>query len=175
MGRTGVGTLVVCLVVACAAPETPPGADARAEPRRDVAAGPPELMEPPPPLEPTPWTDAFEEPAVLLAEVVTIEGPIGLLEHSAITQGADTDYAVQTIPEGLLQEALVKGDDPVGAGIRAQLDGLQVMALKQIRILQRPGDVDITVVAKGDAYWKQAATGAEQRGDRLSFVGRVER
>lgn len=174
MARIGVGALVVGLVVACAGPGTDPVADSPSAPLADVAGGPPDFMQPPPPPEPTPWTDAFDEPAVLVARVVTIEGPIGLLEHSAITQGAETEYAVQTIPEGLLQEALVKADDPVAPGIRAQLDGLQIMALKRIRILQRPGDVDITVVAQGEAYWKQA-TGAEQRGDRLSFVGQVER
>ncbi len=118
------------------------------------------------------WTQAFREPAVLLAAEVEIEGPPGLIAHVAMTvDPAIHDYAVRTVPEGLLQEVSVKS--PVDGGlVRCQLDHLQIAAERRVRVLERPHTVPVTVTASGNAYWTNTA-GQERRGETLHLTGQA--
>ena len=126
-------------------------------------------------LHPTlPWTDAFENAAVLLAAEVRIEGPVGLLRHVAtVSDPGEFDRVEKTVSEGFLQEVVVK-PDAAGAEIRAQLDKLSIVATHRLSVLERPGPVDVLVVARGDAYWAQGA-GNERRGDILRLDGKIAR
>ena len=124
-------------------------------------------------FRPKPWTDAFMEKAVLVADEVLIEGPEGLLDHSATR--AEPEFHARTertLADGYLQEIRVKAAN--APEIRCQLDGLQIAAGKRLRILQRPGPVAVTVRATGAAFWKEVATGKEQRAEKIELVGEVE-
>ena len=128
-------------------------------------------------LAPPPWTDAFERPAVLVAEEVRVEGPVGLLHHLAtVSDPEEFERTEKTVPEGFLQEVAVKPDTP-GAEIRAQLDGLAIVAFRRLTALERPGEVDVVVVARGEAYWAGGEKGSEveKRGDILRFQGKIVR
>lgn len=125
-----------------------------------------------------PWTEAFQVEAVLVAEVVWIEGPPGLLEHVVIGQNArDFDHAVRTTAEGLVQEARVK---PALAGmaatawtpLRAQLDNLIIASSHRIHVLERFEPADVVVRAEGRVVWKRVDGSDEKRGERVELVGR---
>ena len=121
-----------------------------------------------------PWTKDFEVAAVLLAADVRIEGPRGLIQHVATVSDPESlARAEKTLPEGFLQETTVKPEAP-GAEIRAQLDRLSIVATHRLTILERPGPVDVVVVATGDAYWSSGGQ-AEKRGDTLRFQGKIAR
>ena len=112
---------------------------------------------------------------VHVADDVRIEGPPGLRDHLAVVQDLEIhDYTEKTLPEGFLREARLK-TDVGGFGIRAQLDNLTIAATKSLRILERPGEVPITIEARGDAVWTNAKTKAERRGDFLTIVGKRPR
>ena len=135
---------------ACSTPDAPQQEPARA----------PEL----------PWTQEFMEEATLVADEVAVEGPPGLLHHFVQRQEPDWhDYSVRTVPEGLLQETRLRVEG--GPEIRANLDNLAIVALRSLRVLERPGDVPVTVRARGDAYWQRTKDGSEQRSDVLELVG----
>lgn len=116
------------------------------------------------------WTRAFLKEAVLLADVVRIEGPFDLLEHLAVRQDPSVaNYHTETTREGLLQiTALLT--DVAGAQIEAVLDRWRIVALTRIEVLERKSDDPVRVVAVGNAYFA-TTEGAEQRGERLEFRG----
>jgi len=123
-----------------------------------------------------PWTLAFMEGAVLVAEEIRIEGPPGLLDHVVLRQDPEVaTYVTRTIPDGLLQEAAVKkeliGASGLGNEVRVQLDAWSVAALRKVTVLQRPGDVPLTVTARGKAVWISADGGTERREELLTFRG----
>ncbi len=118
------------------------------------------------------WTERFADQAILIGVEVEIEGPADLLQHLAVQQDeAVFDYATWTTRDGLRQEISLK-PGVGGREIRAQLDGWTIVALKRLRVLQRPGDSPVDVVATGEAAYLPVgdATG-EQRAARLSFRG----
>ena len=171
--------LVAGLVAACGStgdPDGPGGPDpALGGPGVDPA-GPGEA--PPPP--PEPWPGTFRRAALLVADQVAIEGPVGLLDHVALGQD-DTrlDYAVETLPEGFRQ-VLTKKPGVDYVEIRAGLDAWEITALEQVLVIERPGavgDVPVRVVAAGGVWWRSLdARGPlgggleERRGDRLTFL-----
>jgi hypothetical protein len=140
-------------------------------PAPDPKAGPPDLE-----VKKTPWTGRFAKESALVAMNVRIEGPRGLLEHVAIVDQPDLhERTVTTIPEGFLQTIKVRPDAP-GAEIRAHLDNLTVLALRELVVLERPGLVDVLVIANGDAFYSETnAPGSDQRGDSLRFEGKIKR
>lgn len=126
------------------------------------------------PPTPKPWTDEFHRRAALLANRIRIEGPTGLLEHVApVVDSRVHGHTVQTTAQGLLQVTKVLAPDspPIGA----QLDGWQIMALEELTILERLEECDVVILASGDAFWKDPATGEEKREDVLRFTATIEK
>jgi len=157
--------LATALGAACSSPDRPAPSPAEGTPERTVEERG---------LQNLPWTDAFRQPAVLIAGEVRIEGPRGLLQHVAtIANATELDRVEKTIPEGFLQEIVVK-PEAAGAEIRAQLDQLAIVATHRLRVLERPGPVDVVVIANGDAYYARGKE-AEQRGGILRFEGKIAR
>ena len=101
-----------------------------------------------------PWPQDFKHSALLVADVVIIEGPKGLLDHVALGQNDEfLDYEVETLPEGFRQSLTRKA--AVGYfEIKVVLDALEITALKRVVVLERPGRVPVTVRAEGQAWWR---------------------
>lgn len=132
-------------------------------------------------LKTMPWTKDFQQPAVLLAREVRIEGPRGLLQHVAtISDPSEFNRTEKTIPEGFLQEIVVKPElaraqlEGEGAEIRAQIDQLAIVATHRLYVLERPGPVDVVVLASGDVYYARGKE-TEQRGATLRLEGKIAR
>ncbi len=120
---------------------------------------------------PLPWTLAFQKEAALVADEIRVEGPQDLLGHVAIRQDPDViDYHMETTPAGLLQELRVKPDAGAVA-IQAQLDAWSLAAFRRLVVLQRPGEVPVTVRALGNAAWIPAQGNGERRAESLTFQG----
>ena len=118
-----------------------------------------------------PWTAEFLAPAVLVADEVTIEGPEDLLEHVALGQDPqNTEYTTKTTSEGLRQEVRPKRG-LLGVEVRAQLDGWQIVALRKLVVLQRPGEVPVTIRARGNAFWSAGDGSDQKRAAQLEFRG----
>ena len=124
-----------------------------------------------------PWTDAFTHGSLLVADRVVIEGPKGLMDHVALRQDAtNLDYSADTLPEGFRQ-VLKRKDPSAFVEIVAGLDNWEIVALDSVMVLERPGDVEVRIVAAGRVSWHNTdARGSlsgetEQRGDRLVFSG----
>lgn len=128
--------------------------------------------------EDLPWTEAFRGRKALLADVVKIEGPEGLISHAVARADNDVHLrSVRTTQEGLLQEYRVRTDAVASqhtTAIRGQLDDWQIMALRRLIILERPGLATVRVEAQGDVFWRDPGTGEEERGDRLEWVGELQ-
>ncbi len=129
-----------------------------------------EVAPPPAPVHAGMWTREFLEPAFLVADEIMIQGPPALREHLVVRQDKRTsDYSAKTTEKGFLQQTVAKPDQGL-IEIRAQLDAWQLVAFKRIVWLERPGDVNVTVRASGDAKWGTDA-GESREGDMLEFVG----
>jgi len=154
MPRISVISLLLACLPACKGPE---------EPRSGLV------------LEPSAaparrWTEAFLHESVLVANEIVIEGPYDLIDHVALRQDEEsTVYTTKTIPEGLWQELVARPE--LGVEVRAQLDAWSLAAFKRITVLQRPGDVPVTVRALGRAYWSTADGRDERRAENLAFQG----
>lgn len=158
----------LAVVAACASPERSDSADGDGP--GDVATESIAERQ----LAPVVWTTEFMKPAVLLAADIRIEGPKGLFRHLATVSNAEElDRVEKTLPEGFLQETVVK-PDAIGAEIKAQLDRLAIVATRRLSVLERPGEVDVVVIASGEAYWA-GGEGNEKRGERLRFDGKIAR
>jgi hypothetical protein len=119
-----------------------------------------------------PWTRSFEASALLIADEVRIEGPRGLMDHIATRIEPEYhSYSATTLPEGF-QQVFETREEGRGMDLRAYLDGLEVVAFERLVLLERPGDVPVVVEALGEAFWREAATGREQRAATLRFEGR---
>ncbi len=123
------------------------------------------------PLVPAPWTGAFSGTAVMLAETIYIEGPQGLLEHvAARVDDAYFQRATETTDQGFLQ-TIVRPSESVPE-IRVRLDRWTMAAVSRVVILERFDECPVTVVATGDAIWRDV-DGAISRSARLEFVGHI--
>jgi hypothetical protein len=159
--RALAGVACACVAAACAA------APEAAEPEADegdlegVAAA-----------VPAPWPDTFLEQAVLMAEVVRIEGPPGLREHLAVVQdNVHHAHEVETTQKGLLQQTVVRAGLEEPAPIRCQLDNVTIVAMRKLVVLERPALVPVSIVAEGEAFFKRTDSEEEQRGPVLRIVG----
>ncbi len=122
------------------------------------------------PPVPTVWTEAFRREAVLVADEIVIEGPADLIDHMVLRPDPDTSvYSTKTIPAGLLQE--LSALPATRMEVRGQLDAWSLAAFRKITVLQRPGEVPVTVRALGNAYWAAADGSGERRQDQLVFQG----
>jgi len=125
---------------------------------------------PPPPATTPGWTETFLREGVLLAEDVAIEGPEELVAHVAVRQDPENaSYTTETTAAGLVQQLVARS----GRGLvelRAQLDGLEIVATRRLRVVVRPGDVPVVVRAQGDVFlrWEDEA---EQRAPSMNLVG----
>jgi hypothetical protein len=116
------------------------------------------------------WTRAFQHEAVLVADEIVIEGPADLIDHVALRADKETNvYSTKTITEGLLQELVALPDSRIE--VRGQLDAWSLAAFRRITVLQRPGEVPVTVRARGKAYWSAADGSGERRAEELVFQG----
>lgn len=165
---------------ACAAPEQSQQVAAGPQPLSSQTGGDADAAEEGPSWDLTreivviPWTTAFEPRALLLADNVRVEGPVGLLEHFAT--GFEQQHhsrSVETRPEGFVQTVQIR--HAAAPHIRGKLDGLDIVAQHSLVVIERPGAVDVKVIATGEAYWSNPGTGEEQRGDALEFTGQIER
>lgn len=163
---------VLCAPLWWSCQSTP--ADAAQAPANDPASsasGLEEASAPRPPAVPLPWTERFQQKAVVFARDIVVVGPPGLLEHSALNTDLSL-YAVdqKNTSQGFEQIATARPD--VLREARCQLDQWQLAASHSIRVLMRPDHCDVTIQASGDAYWADL-NGNEERGERLEFVGSV--
>jgi len=148
---------LVVLVCGCVTPE------------KEKAPGPGGLTLEPPPV-PREWTRAFQKEAVLVADEIYIEGPPDLIDHVVLVPDPDTnEYSTKTVTQGLLQELVAKTNSHVE--LSAQLDGWKLAAFRRITVLQRPGEVSVTVKASGEAYFAPADGSGEKRENQLVFQG----
>lgn len=123
------------------------------------------------PLAPAPWTGAFTETAVMLADTVRIEGPQGLLQHvAARVDDAFYERTAETTEEGFLQTIVRAGED--APEIRVRLDRWTMAATTRVIVLERFDEVPVTVTASGDAIWRNV-DGSIARSQRLEFVGNI--
>lgn len=124
---------------------------------------------------PGPWPRDFERSALLVANVVTIEGPKGLLDHVALGQDDQLlDYTVETLADGFRQ-TLIKKQGVGYVEIKAALDALDITAMHGIIVIERPGSVPVVVTAKGQAWWRSTDPAGplegpkERRGEQLEL------
>lgn len=120
---------------------------------------------------PVPWTRDFQDPAVLVAEEVFVQGPPGLLDHFAMRVDPDYhDRREETTSAGYLQLVETKPGLPVE--IRGYLDQLEIAAFRRLRVLESPGDIEVSVEARGEVYFARRGTGEERRVPSLRLIGR---
>ncbi|MFO1011523.1 MAG: hypothetical protein U1F29_15795 [Planctomycetota bacterium] len=122
-----------------------------------------------------PWTDAFQKPTLVLADEIVIEGPDGLIEHVATRADLEVQTKRErTTAQGFLTEIGLKpGVAPVE--IRAFLDRYELVAMKKLTVLERPGPVDVLLRADGDVFVRDGASGAEERPATLRIQGKIQR
>jgi hypothetical protein len=124
---------------------------------------------------PLPWTSKFRESGVLIADSILIEGPLGLLDHVATRSVEEFhSYKAETLPSGFQQTYRVRAAGQ-GVEIRAYLDALKIVALRELIVIEKPGELDVHVRAQGDAYWQDPATLEEQRRFEINLVGPIDR
>jgi hypothetical protein len=99
-----------------------------------------------------PWPVELATEAILIADVIHIEGPQGLIEHVAVRQEGDSiAYKAETTAAGFLQ---VWTPTP-GLEVRGQLDNCVLAAMQRLTVLERPGATSVDVRASGHAVYKQ--------------------
>ncbi|MEZ6018262.1 MAG: hypothetical protein R3F49_24405 [Planctomycetota bacterium] len=123
-------------------------------------------------LGPTAWTKAFEASAVVVADHIRIEGPDGLLEHVVVSSDDAFYDRVVTHEGGALVQVTTRLSADVPE-IRAQLDNWQFAAFQRVTIVEHLGARDVTVVATGDASYRDPL-GAEEYGETLRWAGTIE-
>lgn len=140
---------------------------AEAETAVPASPGEPQLFEPS-----LPWTTAFLDTSILVAEHVHIEGPSGLLRHfAARVEEEFHERTEETVPEGYRQVIRVRTDGPL-VEVRSYLDRMELVATRSLTVLERPGDVDVVVEVSGDVFYSCEAQQRSERAQALRFVGR---
>lgn len=153
------------LLLACACGST----------RKDTQASSQSSTTTQPVLVHKPWTEKFQTPTLVIADELRIEGPDGLLDHLATRMHAEAHVKRERVTEeGFLQEfSLASGVAPLE--LRAYLDRYELVAMKRLHVLERPGPVDVVIVAHGDVFVRDAASQAVQRAPTLRIEGKIER
>jgi hypothetical protein len=110
--------------------------------------------------------------AVLVARRIRISAPDRVAERFVALQDPDNvSIEIETTTDGLRQTYRVTGGDAMARG---QLDAWQLAAEELLVVLQRPGRVDVELVAEGDAFFQRVGAGEGQRGSLLTFRGVVD-
>lgn len=163
MQSTHFPALALCaLLGACAATGVPV---------EGTGAAPTGTPPPPPRLTTAPWTEAFDRPSVLIAEVIEITGPDRLAQQFVARQDPGlVDYAVETVSTGLQQTYTVVAG---GGAAEAQLDAWRLVATKRMVVTQNPGRVDVLVRARGDVFFQPTDAPQPVRGPEFSLRGEV--
>ena len=109
---------------------------------------------------------------MLIGQDIIVEGPVGLLLHSALRTDPDL-YVLETktIEEGFLQRVVARPG--AGREVRGHLDKWVLAAENSILILEKATPCDVTVRATGGAFWKETI-GGEESGEELEFVGKIQ-
>lgn len=152
-------------------------AAACANTRKDTrpSAEPAHSAAPVAPPAPKAWTDRFQQRALLVADDVRIEGPDGLLDHVASSIDPETLTRTEKVtPDGFLTTIEHKNGAPP-VEIKVQLDRTEIVALRRVTLLERPGPVDVVLTASGDVLWTDLATKQESRPPQLRIEGKVAR
>lgn len=119
-----------------------------------------------------PWTRAFAERTVIVAEDIVVDGPDDLVEHIAAHQSGKVLYKAETVETGFLELYQSQGDDFA----KVQLDQWELVGTKRIRVLRRPTlDVPVKISAQGEVYFARPATGEEARSTEASWIGERNR
>ena len=127
------------------------------------------------PPVPKAWTEKFQQRAILVADEVRIEGPDGLLDHVASSIDPETLTRTEKVtPDGFLTTIEHKAGAPP-VEIKVQLDRTEIVALRRVVLLERPGPVDVVLSAKGDVWWTDLTTKEEQRPRELRIEGKIAR
>lgn len=125
------------------------------------------------PFAPAPWTDAFLQRAVIVADHVRIEGPPGLLDHCVVSSD-DAYYEREVTQAGATLTQVTVRRSPEVPEIRAQLDQWQFAAFERVTVVERHDAVEVSVVATGEACLRDPL-GKEERGETLRWVGTIRR
>ena len=118
-----------------------------------------------------PWPTTFQRECVLAAAKVEITGPKGLIEHLAIRQDSlNHAHSESATPEGL---RIVESHKPESdqSPIRAQLDGLVIVADELLIVTESPTAEKLVIEASGDAYFRYVDSGEERRARVLRLEG----
>ena len=145
--------IAATLLPACTSPEP----EAGSEPGQQAPATPARA-----------WPETFAAPAVLVAREVLEQPGRALDRDLALRQDPAHEHSVRTVPEGLLMEVTPKADAAPEV-IRCYLDQLEIAAEVRLRVLQRPGDCELTVSASGDAFFQRPGE-PERRGELLRLT-----
>ncbi|MEO0651724.1 MAG: hypothetical protein AAFZ65_13695 [Planctomycetota bacterium] len=130
-----------------------------------------DLPPPPPRLTTGPWTDAFVQEAVLIADRIEIRGPDRIADQLVAHQDpASIAFASATTSEGLVHTYRAIAPRARAA---AQLDQWQLVALRELVVVQEPGEVDVRIRALGQAFFQVVGETDERRGPELTFRGVV--
>lgn len=174
MHQPPIGLVFLALLASCGGgpqkasefPSAGSGLQSQTEPAPTPLGGDPEFLAAEP--VPAPWTQAFVQPATLLADRIRIEGPHGLFDHLVVR--SDDEFFLRTAetkPEGLLQVTRPRPSADVER-VGGQLDRWQLSAFEGITVLINPALQSVRVIAEGDAFWR-TPDGTEKRGARLVF------
>lgn len=126
---------------------------------------------PPEPPKPKPWTDIFLSKSIVLADLVQIEGPPGLLDHLLLrSDDALFERVVETTTQGL---TITITPRHAGDLVRCQLDRWHISAIRRIEVLERPGGTGIKLRVSGQALW-QDMNGEEKRMNELVWEDEVQ-
>jgi len=120
------------------------------------------------------WTDAFVKKSILFADEIVIEGPQGIINHTAVRVEPEIhDSSTRTTPDGLLQETQLKPG--AGGEVHASLDNWELIGFQRITILERVVPCEVRVRARGDARFVDQTTKEEQHAAELVFEGKIPR
>jgi len=127
---------------------------------------------PPPPKA---WTARFQAPAVLVADSVRIEGPDGLLDHVATRADDAAHVRTERVTADGFLTTIERRTGVAPLEIKAFLDRFEIAAWKRLVLLERPGPVDVVLIAEGEVFLHDTTSGKETRGATLRIDGKIPR
>lgn len=150
------GALVLC--GACSSPKKP-----KTRPKRRR----PPLRSPPTRRPGSSWPTTFQRECVLAAAKVEITGPKGLIDvwRSAGTRWTGASHRKRDA-RGPAHRREPASPSPDQTPIRAQLDGLVIVADEMLIVIESPTAEKLLIEATGDAYFRYVNSAARRRQPR---------